>query len=200
MTPYGTAGVRSPQHLVQRSDPSAVPQLRLGAARSPPRAGLGGGAGGGGAAEAGKKKQLRPSHSFSKLDRDNISFQARARRTTVSSSRKAPSWSRILFTASCCGRQLRITCRRCLLLASVVVLMVMFLPIFGPFGAWVVLHNELLTEWRLGRSGSHHILAGPVSLLTGDDEWQVVFVTRCPPHECSVRRASCAAHLRTGPA
>ena len=59
MTPYGTAGVRSPQHLVPRSDPPAVPQLRLGPARSPPRAGLGGGAGGGGAAEAGKKKQLR---------------------------------------------------------------------------------------------------------------------------------------------
>jgi hypothetical protein len=53
-----------------------------------------------------------------------------------------------------------------------------------PYGILRVVQYEVLTEWRLGRAGATNMFAGPLSLITGEDEWRVIFLTRCPKHAC----------------
>lgn len=52
------------------------------------------------------------------------------------------------------------------------------------YGILRVVQYEVLTEWRLGRAGATNMFAGPLSLITGEDEWRVIFLTRCPKHAC----------------
>jgi hypothetical protein len=73
---------------------------------------------------------------------------------------------------------------RCTCVMLVAVLTFLGLNTMSPYGIFRVVQYEVLTEWRLGRAGATNMFAGPLSLITGEDEWRVIFLTRCPTHAC----------------
>jgi hypothetical protein len=137
------------------------------------------------------RTSIRPSASFSKFQHDEARFRQDFSGHVRS---KGPLVTRLLAATPhyCCGRPVPPWCLlwgspfySVVAVAGLIVGLLLFLPIWGPgYGLVAVVHYELLTEWRLGRSGSQHIVTGPLTLLTGEDEWHVTFVTRCPSHSC----------------